>query len=73
VASEKSELTYKSLPDLVLITATSLLHALILLLAIVIKDIDIVFELVGSLAAVFITFIFPACGYLMALSKYGTA
>ena len=66
--SEKSELTYKSLPDSVLITVTSILHVSILVLSIIIPDIEAVFELVGSFGCVCIAYVFPAIGYLMALN-----
>lgn len=70
--TEKSELTYKSLPDSVLITVTTILHVSILVLAILIPDIETVFELVGSFGCINIAYVFPAIGYLLALKKFGT-
>lgn len=55
-----------------LFTVTTILHASILLLAIVIPNIDIVFEITGSIACPSIIYLFPAIGYLVALNKYGT-
>ena len=72
VRTEKSELTYKSLPDNVLIFITTCLHVSILILAIIVPSIENVFEVVGSFACVCIAYVFPACGYLMALDRYGT-
>lgn len=72
VGTEKSELTYKSLPENTVLVITSILHVTILLLAIVIPDIEAVFELVGSFACVCIAYVFPAVGYLLALKRYGT-
>ena len=71
VRTEKSELTYKSLPDNILITVTSILHVTILALAIIIPNIEAVFEVVGSFACVCIAYVFPGIGYLLALNKFG--
>ena len=62
--SEKSELTYKHLPDSVTYTITTLLQILILVLAIFIPSVDSAFEIVGSIASPAIAFIIPAVAYL---------
>ena len=48
------------------------MHATILVLAIIIPNIEVVLEIVGSFACVCIAYVFPAIGYLMALNKFGT-
>ena len=70
--SDKSELTYKSLPDNVRITITLIIHICLLALAIIIRDIETVFDFVGTVACACVTFVFPALGYLMALSRFGS-
>ena len=51
---------------------TLVIHVLILLLAILIKDIATVFDFTGSIGCSFISFFFPAIGYLAALSRFGS-
>ena len=40
-------------------------------LAIVVKNIDILFDLAGAIACSFSIFLFPAVGYLIAHYRYG--
>ena len=54
------------------ITITVIIHVALLILAIVIKDIDSVFDFVGTVACACVTFVFPALGYLMALHRFGS-
>ena len=72
LASEKSELTYKQLSDNVNCIIATIIHVLILMLAILIPKVDIVFEFAGGIACPSIFFIFPALGYLQTLSQFGT-
>ena len=48
------------------------LHLAILGLAMVIKDIALVFDFAGTIGCSFISYFFPAIGYLLALRAYGT-
>ena len=60
------------MPENVRITITMIIHLTILSLAIIIPNIDTVFEFVGTVACACVTFIFPALGYLMALHRFGS-
>ena len=53
-------------------TVSLSIHLSILALAIMIKDIAIVFEFAGTIGCSFISYFFPAIGYLLALKMYGT-
>ena len=64
VRSEKSELTYKNLPDRVTYIITTALHISIIVLAIFIPNVDITFEIVGSIACPMITFVIPAAAFI---------
>lgn len=44
----------------------------ILGLAILIKDIAVVFDFAGTIGCSFITYFFPGIGYLLALREFGT-
>ena len=52
--------------------AAVLIHSSIVALAIIIQDISVIFEFAGTIGCTFIAYFFPAIGYLLALSKYGT-
>ena len=41
-------------------------------MAILIKDITVVFDFAGTIGCSFITYFFPAIGYLIALNRFGT-
>jgi len=41
-------------------------------LAVLIRDISVVFDFAGTICCTFVAFYFPAIGYLLALKKYGT-
>lgn len=71
--TEKSDLTYKKLSNNVQDLITLIVHLLILLLAIMIKDIATVFDFTGSIGCSFISYFFPGIGYLLALRRFGTA
>ena len=71
VKTDKSELTYKNLPALTQNIVTLSLHLTILVTAFVVKDIATIFDIVGTIAAASVIFIFPAVGYLTALSRFG--
>lgn len=73
INSVKSALTYKQLSERVFFWTTIVLHAAILLLSVTIKDLTVVFDFTGAISATMMTFIFPAVGYLVALSRYGTS
>ena len=47
------------------------LHSIILVLAILIKDIGDVFDFAGTIGCSFIMYFFPAIGFLLALSRFG--
>ena len=49
-----------------------LLHVTILVLAMLIEDIAVVFDFAGTIGCSFISYFFPAIGYLLALRAYGT-
>ena len=72
IRSEKSELEYQSLPERVHFWTSLSSHAIILILAILIRDVSVVFEFAGTISCSFATFYFPGIGYLLALKKYGT-
>jgi len=73
VRSDKSELTYKSLPDLTQNIITLACHLTIITVAMLITDISTIFDFVGTVASSGITYIFPAVAYLTALSRYAKA
>ena len=63
VRSEKSDLTYKKLPDSVLWWTALSVHLIIIFFAIMIKDVAMVFEFAGTCGYSLITYFFPAIGY----------
>ena len=71
-ATEKSELTYKNLSDTVQNWTSLTIQIKILILAILIKDIGVIVEFVGTCGFSLITYFFPAVAYLMALHRFGT-
>ena len=48
-----------------------ILHGFCLTLAIIVKDIDVIFDLSGAICCSFSIFLFPAVGYLIAHHRYG--
>lgn len=51
---------------------TITLHINIIVLAILIREIDMVFDFVGTIGSSCIGFVFPGIGYLAALHRYGS-
>ena len=72
VRSEKSDLTYKKLPDSVLFWTALSVHLTIILFSILIKDVAMVFEFSGTCGYSLLTYFFPAIGYQMAKFRFGT-
>jgi uncharacterized membrane protein (DUF485 family) len=56
--------------DLYYYIATIFLYALTLLGSCLIPDVKIIFEFVGTISVILLSFIFPAVFYLMAKNKY---
>ena len=50
-----------------------MLHVACLTLAILVKKIDVIFDLAGAICCAFSIFLFPGVGYLIALKKYSDA
>ena len=71
--STKSALTYKQLPERLFFWTAVLLHAITLSLAIMIDNLDSVFDFLGSVGCSCIMFLFPGVAYILALKRYGNA
>ena len=70
INSDNSELTYFKLPSNVFFWHTIILHGACLLIAILVRKIDVIFDLAGAICCAFSIFLFPAVGYLIAHKKY---
>ena len=69
-AEEANRMAYKDMNSVYYVIATLSFYAVIVLGAIVIKDIAIVFDFAGAIAVSAIAFFFPATFYPMAVKKY---
>ena len=69
--SVKSALTYKSLSDNFFFWTALIIHVTVLILAMVIKDLEVLFEASGSISGGCIMFLFPGLAYILTLRKYG--
>ena len=72
IASARSGLTYKKLPDNIFFWTALLLQASMLTIAITAKNIEPVFDFLGAFGCNSITFLFPGLGYLVAFHRFGS-
>ena len=69
-AEEANRMAYKDMNNFYYVTATLIFYAIIVIGAILIKDIAIVFDFAGAIAVSAIAFFFPATFYPIAIKKY---
>ena len=70
-SSSSTTLPYYNLSDRAFFWHALILHISCLALAIVVKKIDVIFDLAGAICCAFSIFFFPAIGFLVANRRYG--
>ena len=65
-----STLDMLDLTDRVYFWHAVILHASCIILAILVQNIDVIFDLAGAICCAFSIFLFPAIGYLVAHKRY---
>ena len=71
--SNKSALTYKKLSDRVFFWTAMILHLTIVTLAMVLPDIDIVFDISGAFGCSSMMLLFPSVFYIVCVHRYGSS
>lgn len=69
--SNKSALTYTKLSDRVFFWVTLVLHVSTLGMALLIEDLDSVFEFISAFGTSFIMLLYPGLIYILAVRKFG--
>lgn len=72
IASNRSGLTYKKLSDGFFFWTATILQIAIVGIAMLISEIELVFEFTGTFGCATVTFLFPAVAYIKSLNTYGS-